>query len=72
MSVPRKVSVAVLSWNGRQHLRECLPALGRQLPPGCDWEVLVLDNGSTDGTSSWLRQLHPQVRPAQGDQRQPV
>ncbi len=62
MSRPRKVSVAVLSWNGRQHLEECLPALRRQLPPGCDWEVLVLDNGSTDGTADWVRNHHPQVR----------
>ncbi len=62
MSYPRKVSVAVLSWNGRQHLEECLPALGRQQPPGCDWEVLVLDNGSTDGTADWVRRHHPEVR----------
>ncbi len=62
MNLIRKVSVAVLSWNGRQHLEECLPALRRQLPPGCDWEVLVLDNGSTDGTAGWVRRHHPEVR----------
>ncbi len=62
MSLPQKVSVAVLSWNGRQHLEVCLPALRRQLPPGCEWEVLVLDNGSTDGTGPWVRRHHPEVR----------
>ncbi len=62
MSRPRKVSVAVLSWNGRQHLEECLPALRRQQPPGCEWQVLLLDNGSTDGTGPWVRQNHPEVR----------
>lgn len=53
---PRKVSVAVLSWNGRHHLETCLAALSRQNDPGVPWEVLVLDNGSTDGTADWLRE----------------
>lgn len=58
----RSVSVAILSWNGRHHLEHCLPALEAQLDPGLPWEVLVLDNGSTDGTVDWLRAHHPRVR----------
>ncbi len=50
-----RVSVAVLSWNGRHHLETCLAALGVQEDPGVPWEILVLDNGSTDGTADWLR-----------------
>ena len=56
------VSVAILSWNGRQHLEVCLEALRHQDDPGVPWEVLVLDNGSSDGTAAWLRQHHSQVR----------
>lgn len=52
---PSKVSVALLSWNGRRHLETCLAALAAQDDPGVDWEVLVLDNGSTDGTADWMR-----------------
>jgi GT2 family glycosyltransferase len=52
---PARVSVAVLSWNGRHHLETCLAALGEQQHPGVPWEILVLDNGSTDGTAEWLR-----------------
>jgi GT2 family glycosyltransferase len=59
VSVPRKVSVAVVSWNGRSHLETCLQALAAQDAPGVDWEVLVLDNGSTDGTAEWLRRERP-------------
>ena len=51
----QKVSVALLSWNGRRHLETCLEALAEQDDPGVDWEILVLDNGSTDGTADWLR-----------------
>lgn len=57
-----KVSVCILSWNGRRHLETCLPALREQEPPGVEWEVLVLDNGSSDGTADWLRGAHPWVR----------
>ena len=62
----RKVSVAVVSWNGRQHLETCLAALAEQDDPGIDFEILVLDNGSTDGTAEWMRAevlpRHPRVR----------
>jgi GT2 family glycosyltransferase len=62
----RKVSVALLSWNGRQHLKTCLEALAVQRDPGVDWEILVLDNGSTDGTADWMQReilpRHPRVR----------
>ncbi len=50
----RKVSVAILSWNGRHHLETCLDALAAQRDPRVDWEILVFDNGSTDGTAAWM------------------
>jgi GT2 family glycosyltransferase len=58
LSAPRlrKVTVAILSWNGRQHLETCLAALAAQQDPGVPWEILVLDNGSTDGTAAWMRE----------------
>jgi len=62
VSWPRKVSVAIVSWNGRSHLEVCLPALAKQQPAACPHEVLVLDNGSTDGTKEWIQQNHPEVR----------
>ncbi len=62
MSGVRKVSVCVLSWNGREHLATCLPALAAQESPGVEHEVLVLDNGSHDGTAEWIRREQPWVR----------
>lgn len=59
---PRRASVAIVSWNGREHLSTCLAALAAQDDPGIPWEVLVLDNGSTDGTAEWLARAHPEVR----------
>lgn len=57
-----RVSVLVLSWNGKRHLEACLPALLAQEDPGVAWEILVLDNGSTDGTAAWLPTAFPAVR----------
>jgi GT2 family glycosyltransferase len=63
MTPPRKVSVAILSWNGRHHLETCLEALSEQLDPGVEWEVVVLDNGSADGTEGWLCERYPAQAP---------
>ena len=58
----RKLSLLVLSFDGRQHLETCLPAVRAQRDPGCEWELLLLDNGSRDGTAAWVRAHHPWVR----------
>ncbi|MBU4490789.1 MAG: glycosyltransferase [Actinobacteria bacterium] len=48
------VSVIVLSWNGLEVTRDCLRTLlGRTSHPSFD--VVVVDNGSTDGTLEYLR-----------------
>ncbi|RDI76260.1 putative glycosyltransferase [Gaiella occulta] len=53
-------TVVIPSWNGADLLADCLAALWRQtLPPG---EVIVIDNGSTDGTAAMLAEAFPEVR----------
>jgi GT2 family glycosyltransferase len=48
------VTVCLLTWNGREHLECCLESLAEQDEPDGEWEVLILDNGSADGTLEWL------------------
>lgn len=49
-----RVSVIVLAWNQLAHTQRCLAALRRTLPPGLA-EIILVDNGSTDGTADWAR-----------------
>lgn len=53
------ISVIIPNWNGAAHLPTCLEALRRQTYP--HREVLVVDNGSTDGSLDLLAS-YPEVR----------
>ena len=50
-------SVVVSNWNGRDYLERCLPCLAAQT--FADHEVIVVDNGSTDGSQELLRSTSP-------------
>ncbi len=53
-------AVIVVNWNGKAYLRVCLQSLRRQTHP--DFQVIVVDNGSTDGSLEMLAQEFPEVR----------
>lgn len=55
------VSVVIPSRNGRDLLDRLLPGLLAQLAARSA-EVIVVDNGSSDGTAAYLGQTFPQVR----------
>ena len=53
------VAVVVVNYNRRELLRACLESLFRQtLPP---LEIIVVDNGSTDGSAEMARELGARV-----------
>lgn len=54
------VSVVVPNWNGRGFLPACLGSLRRVRQPAI--EVIVVDNGSTDGSVDVIRREYPDVR----------
>jgi len=54
------VSVIVLNWNGELFLEACLGSLLRQSMG--DTEIILVDNGSTDGSVDLVRGRFPQVR----------
>ena len=56
---PKLASVVVLNWNGRQHLEACLAVLREQTYQ--PREIIVVDNGSTDGSTDFVQQRFPEV-----------
>ena len=58
---PKPVAVIILNWNGAQLLREFLPGVVRHTSRDVA-DVIVADNGSTDGSVELLRHDFPQVR----------
>ncbi len=57
---PGGVTIIIPNLNGRQHLPRCLRSLKQT--SGVEFEILVVDNGSSDGGPEWVRENHPDVR----------
>jgi GT2 family glycosyltransferase len=61
------VTIQILNWDGLHLMKECLPAVveavrRQSLLSGHTHEILVVDNGSRDGSVGYLRQQFPDVR----------
>lgn len=56
-----KLSIIVVSWNTRDMLANCLASVYEH-PPTDSFELLLVDNASSDGSADMVRQQFPQVR----------
>jgi len=54
------VSVVILNYNGLEHLKTCLDSVLNTDYP--NFEVIVVDNGSTDGSVEFIRNTYPSVK----------
>lgn len=57
-SCPR-VDLVILNWNGKKYLEDCLPSVLAQTYP--NFGIILVDNGSTDGSIEFVREQFPQV-----------
>ena len=53
-----KTAVVILNWNGLQHLQHYLPSVVKTTPEA---DIVVADNGSSDGSVEWLKTEMPSV-----------
>ncbi len=53
-----RTSIVIPNYNGEAYLRPCLDSLRRQTVPA---EIIVVDNGSTDGSARLVAEEYPEV-----------
>lgn len=53
-----KTTVVIPTWNGKDGLKTCLDSLLTQTEPA---QVIVVDNGSTDGSAEFIDNNYPEV-----------
>jgi len=55
----KKVVILILSYNGKHLLKDSISSyLANDYP---NFEVIVIDNGSKDGTKEWVEQNYPGI-----------
>ena len=63
-SIP-KVSIVIPHWNNVEILSECLKSIGSTIYP--DFEVIVVDNASTDNSVQYVKSNFPDVKLIEND-----
>jgi len=56
----KKVSIIIPNWNGKRFLKMCLSSLDKLTYP--NYEIVVVDNGSKDGSREYVKRYFPFVR----------
>lgn len=55
-----KVSVVIPNYNGKKFIKECIDSLALQTYT--DFETIFVDNGSLDGSRSYVKENYPQMK----------
>ncbi len=55
-----KVTIVIPNYNGIEYLKECLFSLKSQTFK--DFEIIVVDNCSTDGSPEYIKEHYPEIR----------
>jgi len=57
----KSLSIIIVNWNTKEYLKKCLQSIYND-DLSHSYEVIVVDNASTDGSKEMLHQLFPQVK----------
>lgn len=61
------ISIIVLNYNGKQLLKDCIDSLKNLDYPSSNYEIILVDNGSSDGSVTFLREHYPEVKTVQNE-----
>lgn len=56
-----KISIIIITWNAVSVLRNCLVSL-EEIMKREDVEIILVDNGSQDGTVSFIKETYPHIK----------
>lgn len=62
-----RVEIVTPVHNRRQETLQCLRSLSRSVTPGLETHVIIVDDGSTDGTADAVRKEFPKAEIIEGD-----
>ena len=54
------VSIVILNYNDTEHIQKCIASVFKTI--GCTFEVILIDNGSSDKSSNVCKQEYPEIR----------
>lgn len=58
--VKGRVSIIIVNWNGKNHLKNCLRSLAKLKYKKT--EIIIVDNGSTDGSREYITTRYPKIQ----------
>lgn len=50
------LTIIIVNWNGGELLKQCLASIAES-PPSCPYEIIIVDNASSDESVSWLKSV---------------
>jgi len=56
-----ELSIIIVSWNCKDYLRRCLESISK-FPPGCSYDIILIDNASSDGTVEMVQTSFPGIK----------
>ncbi|MAO64664.1 MAG: hypothetical protein CL666_06665 [Balneola sp.] len=58
-------SIIIVTWNALNHLKNYLPTVTETIYP--NFEIIIADNNSTDGSKEWVKANYPDIKIASFD-----
>jgi len=57
-----KFSIIIPNYNGRHYLKECIASIESCCYPRSAYEIIIVDNGSSDGSVEFIQRFAPSIR----------
>jgi len=54
------ISIVIINYNGKEYLLDCLDSVFKTT--NCNYEVLLIDNNSSDNSSELCKEKYPEIR----------